>query len=252
MAHALFSGHRRWLTLGVIAIALACVRLGFWQLDRLAQRRAINAALAAHMAAPPTALIPALAADPTQEYRRVELRGVFDPAQEVVLRNRTLGGVPGVHVLTPLRFAGAGGEPLAVLVDRGWLPLDRADRAQRGAYAPPAGEVVLHGQIRRSQAGFGGPADPPLSAERPRLDAWFRVDPARIGEQAGYDLLPVFVEQLPAPGDPDLPRRDPLTSLGEGPHLGYALQWFGFALVALVGYGVFAYRYGAQRPQAPA
>lgn len=242
MLNQLFRGWRLWQTLAVVLIALLFVRLGIWQLDRLSQRRAINAAIQSRMAEQPAPLTPELAQASGQEYRRVVLRGVFDPAQEVVLRNRTLDGAPGVHVLTPLRFAGPGGAPLAVLVDRGWLPLSRAGAEQRQAYAPPAGQVELLGQIRRSQENFGGPDDPPLSAERPRLDAWFHVDIPRISQQTGYALLPVFVEQLAAPGDPELPKPDPLADLGEGPHLGYAIQWFAFAVIALVGYGVFSYQ----------
>ena len=247
MFNQLFRGRRLWLTLGVVLIALVFARLGIWQLDRLAQRRAINTAIQSRMAEPPAALTLELAQAAGQEYRRVSLRGTFDAGQELVLRNRTLEGVPGVHVLTPLRYTGPDGAPLAVLVDRGWLPLGQAGAEQRQAYAPPAGEVQLLGQIRRSQQDFGGPDDPPFTAERPRLDAWFHVDIPRISQQTGYPLLPVFVEQLPAPGDPDLPKPDPLADLGEGPHLGYALQWFAFAVIALVGYGAFSYQQARRR-----
>ena len=242
MVKQFFRGRQLLATLLMIVGALVLARLGIWQLDRLAQRRAINTAIASRQAEPPVPLTPALAADPAQEYRRVELRGVFDPAQEIVLRNRSVDGVTGVHVLTPLRFTGADGAPLAVLVDRGWLPNIAASAAARAPYAAPTGESTLVGQIRRSQEHFGGPADPPFTAERPRLDAWFLVNIPRITEQAGYPLLPVFVEQLPAAGDPGLPRRDPLTDLGEGPHMAYAVQWFAFAVILLVGYVVFVLR----------
>lgn len=242
MVKQFFRGRQLLVTLLMIVGALVLVRLGIWQLDRLAQRRAINSAIASRQAEPPVPLAPALAADTTQEYRRVELHGVFDSTQEIVLRNRSLDGATGVHVITPLRFTGADGAPLAVLVDRGWLPNIAASAEARAAYAAPAGEVALVGQIRRSQENFGGPADPPFTAERPRLDAWFLVNIPRITEQVGYPLLPVFVEQLPATGDPDLPRRDPLTDLGEGPHLGYAIQWFAFSVILLVGYVVFVLR----------
>lgn len=239
MLKALFSGRRLWATLlVVVGIAITC-RLGIWQLDRLAQRRAINATIDTRMAQPPAALAAPLADPAALEYRRVEVRGVYDPAQEIVLRNRALDGAPGVHVLTPLRLSGAG---VAVLIDRGWIPLDQADQADRGAFAPPAGEVAVVGVVRRSQEDAGGPADPPLAAGQSRRDAWFRVDIPRIEQQAGYPLLPLFVEQQPASGDPPLPRRVATTDLGEGPHLGYAIQWFAFALILLVGYLAFTRR----------
>jgi surfeit locus 1 family protein len=229
----LFRGRRLWMTLLVFAgVAILC-RLGIWQLDRLAQRRAINATIAARMSDPPAPLTKALAEMDAQEYRRVEARGVFDSSHEIVQRNRALDGAPGVHVLTPLRLSGS---DATVLVDRGWIPQGESTPEARQAYAAPTGEVLVHGQIRRSQENVGAPFDPPFGPERPRLDAWFHVDITRIAQQTGYPLLPVFIEQLPAPGDPALPRRDPTTDLGEGPHLSYAIQWFSFALILLVGY----------------
>jgi surfeit locus 1 family protein len=239
MLKDLFRGRRLLITTLVLAGAVVLCRLGIWQLDRLAQRRAINATIAARMSDPPVPLTKALAEMDGQEYRRVEVRGVFDSSQEIVQRNRALNGAPGVHVLTPLRLSGS---DAAVLVDRGWLPQGESTPDTRRAYAAPTGEVQVQGQIRRSQEDAGAPFDPPLSADRPRLDAWFHVDTTRIGQQTGYQLLPVFIEQLPAPGDLALPRPDPTTDLGEGPHLSYAIQWFSFALILLVGYVAFVYR----------
>jgi len=234
------------MTLLVIVGTLALGRLGIWQLDRLAQRRAINSSLNTRIAQP-AARLDGAAIDPaTMEYRRVEARGIYDSAQEIVLRNRELDGMPGVHILTPLRISGSA---TAVLVDRGWIPRDQADPSARSAFAAPQGEVLVVGIARRSQEDLGGPQDPPLGPDRPRLDAWFRVNVAGIQQQAGYALLPIFIEQQPdpasagvSPGDPALPRRAPIADLGEGPHLGYAVQWFGFAIILLVGYIVFTYQ----------
>jgi surfeit locus 1 family protein len=226
------------MTLLVIIGTLILGRLGIWQLDRLAQRRAFNSSLNTRMAQPPIALALATPDPDALEYRRVEVRGTYDSAQEIVLRNREQDGVPGVHVLTPLRISGS---QAAVLVDRGWLPREQADPAARKAFAAPAGEVLVSGIARRSQENIGGPQDPPLGPDRPRLDAWFRVNITSIQQQTGYPLLPIFIEQQPAPGDPALPRPIATVDLGEGPHMGYAVQWFAFALILLVGYIAFVY-----------
>jgi surfeit locus 1 family protein len=236
MIRKLFTGRQLWMTLLVIIGALILSQLGTWQLDRLAQRRAFNSSLNTRMAQPALTLVGASIDPDALEYRRVVVRGVYDPTQEIVLRNRELDGTPGVHVLTPLRLSGS---DTAVLVDRGWLPRDQADPAARKAFAVPPGEVEVMGIARRSQEDVGGPQDPPLGPERPRLDAWFRVNIAKIQEQAGYPLLPIFIEQQPAPGDPTLPRPVATADLGEGPHIGYAVQWFGFAIILVVGYIAF-------------
>jgi surfeit locus 1 family protein len=234
MIKMLFTGRRLWATLLVILGALVMVRLGMWQLDRNAQRQAINERIDSRLAAPaaPLATAPSNPAD--LEYRRVAVRGVFDPSQEIVLRNRSLDGAPGVHVLTPLRLEG---HDAAVLVDRGWLPMNLMKQEQRQAYPPPAGEVALEGVARLPQA--SGPQDPALRPGESRLDAWFHVDIPRIGQQAGYPLLPFYVELQPAPGDPQLPRPVAITDLGAGPHISYAVQWFAFAVILLVGYVAF-------------
>src|SRR5689334_37523 len=148
MIKLFFSGRRLWMTLLVIIGALILGRLGIWQLDRLAQRRAFNNSLNTRMAQPALTLTRAAIDPAALEYRRVEVRGVYDPTQEIVLRNRELDGTPGVHILTPLRLSGS---DTAVLIDRGWLPRDYADAAARRAFAAPAGEQLVTGIARRSQ-----------------------------------------------------------------------------------------------------
>ena len=251
MIKALFSGRRLWMTLLVIVGALALGRLGIWQLDRLAQRRAYNSALNSRMAQPALTLDGAAIDPAALEYRRVEAHGVYDSAQEIVLRNRELDGVPGVHVLTPLRISGS---DMAVLVDRGWIPRDLSDPAARAAFAAPPGEVLVAGIARRSQEDTGGPQDPPLGPDRPRLDAWFRVNIARIQQQTGYPLLPIFIEEQPmpassgtSPNGSELPRRVTTTDLGEGPHMSYAIQWFAFAIILVAGYIAFTYQQARRR-----
>jgi surfeit locus 1 family protein len=238
MLKLLFTGRRLWISLLVLAGVAALCRLGIWQLDRLAQRRAINTTIDTRMEQPALPLTGAPVDPEALEYRRVEARGVFDLSQEIVLRNRSLDGAPGVHIITPLRLKGS---DVAVLVDRGWVPLGQAEADLRRAFGVP-GEVVVTGIVRRSQENAGGPQDAPNGPVGGRLDAWFRVDIPRIQRQIGYPLLPVFVEQQPARGDPALPRRTPATDLGEGPHLGYAIQWFAFATILLAGYLSIVYQ----------
>ena len=249
MLRTFFTGRQLVMTLLMIIGALILGRLGIWQLDRLAQRRAFNSSLNTRMAQPALSLTSAAIDPAALEYRRVEVRGVYDPTQEIVLRNRELDGIAGVHILTPLRLSGS---DAAVLVDRGWVPREQGDLPARSALAAPPGELVITGIARRSQdESAGGPQDPPLGPDRPRLDAWFHVDTTRIQQQTGYPLLPIFIEQQPAPGDPALPRPIATTDLGEGPHMGYAIQWFAFAIILVVGYIAFIYSQTKRRAVQP-
>ena len=247
MIRQLFGGWRWLMTLLVfVAVAVMC-SLGVWQFNRLNERLALNERIDARLADAPVAF-PAQPDAETLEYRRVRLTGTFLPDQQVLLRNRTYNDATGYHVLTPFRITETG---QTLLIDRGWVPLTMSDRAQWGNFAPPAGEVALTGVVMKSQQPYrGGPQDPPFSAERPRLDAWFYVTTERIAQQSGLDLLPVYVQiqrtasnsgqQLPVPGR--------VTDLGPGNHLSYVVQWFSFALIALGGYLVLMYQQ-VHRPQ---
>lgn len=238
MLRLLFTGRRLWLTLFVILAALVCCRLGFWQIDRLQQRQARNALINARMAQPEVSLEQVPNSPDDYEYLPVVVRGVYDTEQEVLQRLRELDGVPGMNVITPLRVSGT---DRVVLVDRGWLPLSLTDRESRKEYAE-TGEVEVHGIVRRSQAGIGGPKDPPLREGETRRDAWFRVDVEAIEQQVGYPLEPFYIVQQPRPDDPFLPARTATTDTGSGPHLNYIIQWFGFAVILLVGYPILLMR----------
>jgi surfeit locus 1 family protein len=236
LPRTLVSRRWRWVTLGVIVLAVIMLRLGVWQLDRLAQRRAENARIEQRLRAAPLALVGQPLDSAQDEYRRVVVRGTFDHGNSVLLRNRARQGVPGVHVLTPLRIEGS---DQAVLVDRGWLPLDAIEPEARQQF-DVEGTVAIQGIVRAPETRTG-----PISAQDRvpnggRLDAWYRPDVARIAAQTPYPLLPFYVEAEQPPDQPlGLPRPDPQLELSDGPHGNYALQWFAFTITLLGGYAAF-------------
>ena len=241
MLKLLFSRQWWFPTLLVIAACGVMARLGIWQLDRLAQRKAFNARVTAQMAAAPLELKgEALTADLfAMEYRAVTVVGEYDHGQQVALRNQAwdageAGIRAGLHLLTPLVLAGT---EQAVLVDRGWIPLADSAPDRWGQY-DERGPVTVQGIIRRSQskADFGNITDP-----AGRLSLWNLANVARIAEQVTRPLLPVYIQQAPEPAWTGLPyRSQPDLDLSEGSHFGYALQWFGFALVLAIGYPLYA------------
>ncbi len=242
-----------WLFGHLLALALVAlfINFGFWQLRRLAQRDAANALLETRLDAPPRPYLDLYADlerrtsatapvdDPdSAAYRRVNVSGRYDPANEVLLRSRALDGQPGYHVLTPLRFA----EGRALLVDRGWVPFELDKPPVAEAAPPEAVQVTGVLQPAQVQPAGGGVLDrlglvqkDPAEGE---LDAVFFVNPARIGRGLPYTLEPVFLElatQTPAQSG-QLPVPPPAPEITRGSHLAYALQWFSFALIGVVGY----------------
>lgn len=226
----------RWLitTLLVLGGTALCVRLGFWQLDRLEQRRAFNAQFEAARSQQALDLNRHVPEDIEEmEWRSVRVRGEYDLDNQVALRNQYHGSRYGYHLLTPLRFDGT-----AVLVDRGWIPAeDNATAADWRKY-DQADTVEISGQIRLGQAkpAFGGVADP-LPEDEARLEIWNNADMARIAAQMPYPILPVYIQPESDPGDtePPIPFQ-PEIELTEGSHFGYALQWFTFATILFCGY----------------
>ena len=226
----------KWLfaTLLVVAGTALCIRLGIWQLDRLEQRRAFNAQFESARAQPALDLNQEQPEDIIEmEWRAVEVTGEYDFENQIALRNQYYGDQYGYHLLTPLRFTGT-----TVLVDRGWIPAEGNSAPADWRKYDEAGTVTVSGQIRLGQAKprFGGVADP-LPEDGARLEIWNNADLTRIASQMPYPVLPVYIqpEQDANDTEPPIPFQ-PEIELTEGPHFGYALQWFTFATILFVGY----------------
>ena len=237
-----FSKRYGLTTLLVIIACGVMFRLGFWQLDRLAQRQIRNAEIAQSLATPPLVLTGNTRPENLElrQFQTIVVRGVFDHSQEVALQNQTWQGEPGVHLITPLVI---GGGQQAILVDRGWIPYSVAE-PEHWANFQTTGPVEISGMIRMSQP---RPNAPPL--KEPELNI-FRVDIDRLQGQISHRLLPVFIAQSPVLAQGQLPyRSQPEIQLTNGPHLGYAIQWFSFSVILAVGYVVFVRQHAQPAPE---
>jgi surfeit locus 1 family protein len=160
--------------------------------------------------------------------RRLRAHGAYDYARERLWRARSYEGVPGVDLITPLRLA----DGAAVLVDRGWAPSADAYHVDQIAYQEGDSADVL---------GIG------LVAPRARGD----VDPRALRDSVPYALLPFVLQQFPSDSPTVRPaiRRWPAPELSDGPHLSYAIQWFSFAVIAVVGSLALVRKRAAEAPQ---
>lgn len=230
---------RRWMVIHLLTLVIVavCVSLAIWQLGRLEQRRADNARLVGQTNLPTVeldALLPGAAAGDAETedatYRTVQIRGTFDLSEQVILQSRSLERRTGNHLLTPLVLAS--GE--AVLVDRGWVPLPTDEQVLEDSRSP-SGTVIVQGVLLPSEEkGFLGVSDPPPGD----VTAIPRIDLERLAGQVPYPMYPLYLRLLsqepPNPGP--LPEPVPLPGPDDGPHMEYAVQWFLFALTALVIY----------------
>jgi len=232
----------RWIFLSLVVVAAAAgmVRLGFWQLDRMKQRQAFNYTVQEQQARAVLDLNQFHGGEDltAMEYRSVAVEGEYLHSEQVALRNQVTNGLPGFHLLTPLKIDG---KDQVVLVDRGWIPLEDAEMTQWSLY-DEAGRVEVRGVIRKPTPTnrIGGIPDPTLQPGQIRLDTWNVIDLDRLSNQMSGPLVRVYIQQSPDPAWTGLPiRSEPVLNLTEGPHLGYAIQWFTFAAIALFGYPFF-------------
>ncbi|MDQ3973874.1 MAG: SURF1 family protein, partial [Actinomycetota bacterium] len=149
---------------------------------------------------------------------------------ELLVGPRTRDGRPGYQLLTPLDTGGR-----LLLVDRGWVPYE-LDRPPVGPAAPPDQPVRLSGIVHDSRP---PPRFGPQVPTQGEPDVVPRVDLPRLQPRFERPLYPVWLQlQEQVPPQADLPLPTEPRKLDEGNHLSYAMQWFAFAAIALVGYAL--------------
>lgn len=222
----------RWalLIIFVAVLGVVFVNLGEWQLDRLAQRKERNATTIINEQKPvqPYEQIFTRPITDADQWQRVEARGTFDAQHQFVVRYRSNGDADGYEVVTPLRTATG-----AVLVDRGFIPLERGTQIPSVAPAPPTGEVTVVGHVRRDEKGRRA-ATTPVGNQMRLINSQAIAATLPYPIATGYiGLLTIQPEQQGGFQPIKLPE------LSEGPHFWYALQWFMFTAVAAAGIVVF-------------
>jgi cytochrome oxidase assembly protein ShyY1 len=225
-------GDPRWWGLVALAllIAVSAVFLGRWQFGRWEQRIERNDRLAAALAEPtaPAEQLFSPAAQPTQEWRPATVTGEYLPGSTVLVRNRPQEGRNGYRVLAGLQ-TDAG--PVLV-VDRGWIPAGTTAAAPDEIPELPDGAVTVTGRVRVDEAGT--PADD-LPAGQTTV-----ISSAAVSAEPRYRGHLELGTEVPAPAVAPIPA--PLPPTGSGPHLIYALQWWFFAGLSIVGLVILSRR----------
>lgn len=217
-----------WPTLITVLLLGLLLSLGFWQLDRANQKREI---LSEYEAGPDSTVFQLEAtsgAVDTERYQFAVATGVYDNAHQFLLDNRTRSGYVGYEVLTPFVIRGSG---VAVLVNRGWVPLtgDRSAVPDIGV-----GEEIrtVTGRIKQPSRSFMLGEDDARVGWPYRIQA---IDTARLSKEVGYSLLPLVL-LLDSREVDGFDRDWRLFSFGPERNVGYAVQWFGLAMALLIIY----------------
>lgn len=214
-----------WGGLLLLVLVPAFISLGLWQWNKAQAKLARQAELDALSQGPALAMPMEPASAESLRHRRFALQGEFDPARQILIDNRVQQGQAGYHVVTPLKLAGS---DLRVLVNRGWVPAP-ADHSRVPEVPPPAGPVSITGVAVVPAERFFTLAPAPAARWEP---VWQNLDLQRFRAGVPYALQPVVIQL-----DPDVPggygRDWPRPEEGADHNLGYAMQWFGFAVASL-------------------
>lgn len=221
----------------VVAIGIA---LGDWQTRRAVEKETIAARLQARSMAPVIELGNAELAADDNEFRQVRVKGHFVQHWPVYLDNRPHQGQAGFYLLMPLKISGT---DKTVLVARGWLPRDIANRTRIPPVATPGTEIEITGMIRRHagrlfELGTAMQLAPGAIVQN--------VTVAEFAAASKLAMHPFLIEQTSKVAD-GLVRDWPRPSHGADKHRGYAFQWYGLAATAFLFFVVTGFRRGTKQ-----
>jgi cytochrome oxidase assembly protein ShyY1 len=212
-----------------LALLVGCLWAAQWQYHRGVARHERNSVITQATAIKPVALSTVLSNPTKHEWQRVTVRGTFDAAQQILLRNHYSEGVYGFELLT--RFMSVTGEKF--WVDCGWVKAGEKATSRPVLPALPTEEVEILGRLR-------------LDSSLPR-GSFFAIPTsksdgliAKADARSGSSSENFYLDLLSIPSTPvDIVEAE-LPELSDGPHMAYALQWLFFG--GLVIYGRFLIR----------
>lgn len=225
--------------IATVLVMAVGIMAGQWQTRRAAAKEAIAVQLAQRAAEPLLALDARRLPADDAAYRKLSVRGEFVPNWPVYLDNRPYRGMAGLYVLMPFRIAGS---QMHVLIARGWVPRNPANRTQLPAIQTPAGMVAVQGMARRNpgrllQLGKQDALRPGAILQNLEISGF--------AQASGLQMQPFLLEQTSALPD-GLVRDWPQPSSGIDKHRGYAFQWFALAAMAFVFFVATGFRRGTK------
>ncbi|UDF32181.1 UNVERIFIED_ORG: SURF1 family protein (plasmid) [Roseateles sp. XES5] len=223
------SSRARYALTGFLLVLVAIfLALGSWQVQRLFWKRDLIARVEARIHADPVPAPSRAAWDgvsaQNDEYRRVTVTGLFQHEQSVLVQAVTERGA-GFWVLTPMTLA----DETTALINRGFVPADKRDPADRLGSQLAAGPVTVTGLLRLSEPGGAF-----LRSNDPANDRWFSRDVAAIAAARGLmNVAPYFIDADAAPNPGGLPVGGLTVVAFRNSHFVYALTWYALAAMSL-------------------
>ena len=207
--------------------------LGIWQVNRVAEKELQQQVIDQRTNRPAITLNQTPTPD-IQPYTKATVSGKYRAAEQFLLDNIIQAGKPGFYVITPFDIAGTKD---TILVNRGWVAQKRT-RLDLPEITTNLSNQTLQGSLStpRSKPVILGNIDNPISDTPP---LWYYMDSEHFEKTVGYTVLPLILRLSPLPNtssDTPLLRQWPKFEAKTGMHIGYAIQWFVFALFVLIAF----------------
>jgi surfeit locus 1 family protein len=232
-------------TLGVIVLLPVLVSLGFWQLGRAEQKRAIQAEYDARSLDERVEIGSRLQPPDDLRFYRVVAHGTYEPQYQILIDNRVQDGRVGYYVITPLRI---GGSSTLVLVNRGWVPMGET-RDDLPKADVPTGMLEITGVATVPSDKFFTLSEPPAPKGKWQR-VWQHMDMKRFAAAVPYPAQPVVILLDPESPAGGFVRRWARLDTGIAVHEGYAFQWFILAVTLFVAYLIYGLRAAQKRQDA--
>lgn len=243
-------------------VTLVCIPLfikfGFWQYHKAAQKQAIQAQYSLAETSVGIAFPWQLKADDTQaiealKFKKVNVTGEYQPQYQVLLDNQTEQNRVGYHVITPLKITNT---QTYVLVNRGWI-LGKDTHTELPDVTTPTGLQQVTGQVwvpstkiftledRMPKTESAAQTESTAQTDKSALPKVFQhMNMAAYAKYSGLTISPMAIKLDKASNAGGFVRNWQVPADRIATHIGYALQWFGFALATLIIYLYMSFRRG--------
>jgi len=220
--------------LAALAAFLLLLSLGFWQLDRAAQKNELYAAYLEKSALAPIDLnnldLARMAPATDMRWRKGIVQGQYLDSRVFMLDNQIVNGQPGYFVISPFSVDLAGS---TIMVNRGWVPAGYY-RDVIPDIITPEGSVTLSGTIMLPPVTSVFSLDVPIEEKMAKgISRMQNIDLDVLADIIGQPLLP-YILQLDPASPTGYARQWNTPGSGAEKHFGYAFQWFALAAVLLI------------------
>jgi len=218
-------------TLATLVLLPVMISLGMWQADKAALKQAKLEQFEQREKDAPISISAAPIDIETLRYRRVVVRGFYEPEFQILLDNQIYKGQAGYHVITPLHIAGS---DMRILVNRGWVPVGD-DRSVLPVIESIQSEVEVTGYIQD----FSGKYLELSSSDTVQAGwqkVWQNLDITRYKKLAKFSIQPAILLLDPSSSSGGYVREWPKPDFRIDVNRGYAIQWYLMSIALLVIY----------------